>query len=190
MSHFFAYISKLKYINRWGIMRNTAYENDMEHSMMVTMVAHSLCEISQRVYDRPVDTSKAVLMAMYHETSEVLTGDLPTPIKYYNQDIFKSFKDIESIATKTVFDMLPEKLMDGYSFMLDATDCYEKKIVKAADKICAYLKCIEELKLGNMEFSKAKDRIKEQIDSLNMDVANYWMKEFAPSFALTIDELN
>lgn len=171
-------------------MRNTAYENDMEHSMMVTMVTHSLCEIAQRVFKKDVDTGKAVLMAMYHETGEVITGDLPTPIKYYNKEIFKSFKDIECIATKTIYDMLPEELKSGYSFMLDNSDCIERRAVKAADKICAYLKCVEEMKLGNMEFSKAKDRIKEQIDALKMPEADYWMKVFSKSFELTIDELN
>lgn len=190
MSHFFAYISKLKYINRWGIMRNTAYENDMEHSMMVTMVTHSICQIAKYVFDKEVDTSKAVYMAMYHETGEVITGDLPTPIKYYNQEIFKSFKDIEHMATKTIFNMLPDELKEGYNFMLDNDDCFERRAVKAADKICAYLKCVDEMKLGNMEFSKAKERIKEQIELLGMPEADYWMKTFSKSFELTIDELN
>ena len=190
MSHFFAYISKLKYINRWGIMRNTAYENDMEHSMMVTMVAHSLCEIAKTLYNKQVDTDKAVLMAMYHETSEVITGDLPTPIKYYNDYIKTSFKDIENKATKTIYDMLPDELKENYEFMLDNSKCIERDEVKAADKICAYLKCVEEMKLGNMEFSKAKERIKKQIDELNMPEVDYWMQNFAKSFELTIDELN
>lgn len=190
MSHFFAYISKLKYINRWGIMRNTSYENDMEHSMMVTMVTHSLCEIANNVFGKNVDTYKAVLMAMYHETSEVITGDLPTPIKYYNKDIFSSFKSIESMATKTIYDMLPEELKEGYSFMLDNSDCFERKAVKAADKICAYLKCLEELKLGNSEFSKAKETIEEQINNYDMEEVKYWMDNFSNSFNLTIDELN
>lgn len=190
MSHFFAYVSKLKYINRWGIMRNTAYENDMEHSMMVTMITHCLCEISANIYNNPVDISRAVFMAMYHETSEVMTGDLPTPIKYHNQKILSSFKDVEHIATKTIFDMLPKELKSSYTFMLDDEDSYEHRLVKAADKICAYLKCVEELKLGNMEFSKAKERILGQISSIDLKEVKYWMEKFAPSFELTIDELN
>lgn len=190
MSHFYAYLSKLKYVNRWGIMRNTAYENDMEHSMQVTMVAHSLCEIKNCLFGGHVDREKVLLYAMYHEASEVITGDLPTPIKYYNQDILDSFKEMEHLATKKIFAMLPKELQPSYLFMCEDEDNEERRIVKAADKICAYLKCIEEWKMGNSEFSKAKESILKAIRNLHREEVDYWMDHFAESFALTIDKLN
>ncbi len=190
MSHFFAFLSKLKYINRWGVMRNSYYENDLEHTMMVTFVTHGLCEVAKNIYNQSVNTELALKIAMYHEASELITGDLPTPIKYANKEIFTSFKEIEKKATDTVFNMLPGELMDSFEFMKDETDSFEKSLVKSADKICAYIKCIDEIKVGNMEFVLAKKKIEESINKIEIPAVKYWMDNFIESFSLTIDELN
>jgi len=190
MSHFFAYLSRMKYINRWGIMRNTTSENIMEHSLQVAMIAHSLCAVRKNVFKLDSDVEKVLLYSVYHETSEVITGDLATPVKYFNPEIASSYKNIEKIANSKIFSMLPAEMKTDYEFLENGFDDESYRIVKAADKICAFIKCVEELKTGNDEFAKAKVAIESQINNLGMPEVDYWMKNFSHSFELTLDELN
>lgn len=192
MSHFFAYLSKMKFIKRWGLMRNVREENIQEHSLQVAMIAHSLALIKNKLYGGELDLYRVLLLAVYHEASEVITGDLATPIKYFNPEIKKAYKDIEQIANQRLFSMLPDELKDEFSsvFFSIPEDNDYRLIVKEADKICAYLKCIEELKAGNQEFSKAERAIAKDISQMEGPEVKYFMDKFVPSFHLTLDELN
>jgi len=191
MSHFFAYLSRMKFIQRWGLKRNTNIENIQEHSLQVAMVAHSLAVIKNRMFDGDVSPERVALLAIYHDASEVLTGDLPTPIKYFNPEIKDAYKQIESVASHKLFGMIPEPLKADYAPLLleENADGDHLKLVKAADKICAYLKCVVEVAAGNQEFLKAEVELKEKVDELDSPEVEYFMKTFVPSFHLTLDEL-
>lgn len=191
MSHFFAYISKMKYITRWNIMRNTEKENIAEHSCQCAQIAHALCIINNKVFSGSVCASDVAVLALFHEISEVITGDLATPVKYYNPEIKTAYKQIESIAEDKLIDMLPEELKSEYANIIkeDKTGL-EYQFVKAADKLCAYIKCLEELKAGNNEFSQAKNKIYSQLDKNPLPEVKYFMDNFINSFDLTLDELN
>ncbi len=188
--NFFAYISRMKYIYRWNLMRNADRENIQEHSMQVVWIAHALGLIGNKLCDKNYDIEKVIATAAYHEAGEVITGDLPTPIKYYNPDIKNAYKKIEDMANQKLLAMLPNELKPEYEKYLLPEKSEEYLIVKAADRICAYLKCIEEMKVGNKEFEKAKASIYKSIIELNMPEANYFMDNFTESFELTLDELN
>lgn len=190
MFHFFAYLARMKFIKRWGLMRNTIDENISEHSHQVAIIAHALALIKNKYYNGAVSPENVALKAIYHEASEVITGDLPTPIKYYNPLIKRAYKDIELVASHRIMDMLPEDLKSDYKPLLFPEDNDEWHIVKAADKICAYLKCIEELKMGNREFEKAERTIWQQLKDMNSAEVNYFIDNFLDSFSLTLDELN
>ncbi len=192
MSHFFSYMARMKHIKRWGLMRNTREENIQEHSLQTAMIAHALAVIKNKLYGGAVDEKKVMATAVYHEAGEVITGDLATPIKYFSPEIKTAYKEIENIAEKKLVAMLPIKLRAEYEqLILNREDDAEVfAIVKAADKICAYLKCVEELSAGNTEFAKAKNAITKAIDAMDMPEVKYFMKTFVPSFSLTIDELN
>ncbi len=191
MSHnFYAYMDRMKYIKRWQLMRSTREENIMEHSQGVTVLAHSLAVIHNEVFGGNVDVLKTVMYAVYHETSEVMTGDLPTPIKYYNHSIHGAYKDLERTACEKMVGMLPEKMQGAIAqFVLADEESMEYKLVKAADRLSAYIKCLEELRSGNSEFSKAKKSIEEDLKSKKMPEVDYFFKHFIPSFSLTLDEL-
>jgi 5'-deoxynucleotidase len=156
------------------------------------MVAHSLALIRNTYYNGNLNPERVMALAAYHEVSEVITGDLATPIKYFNPDIKKAYGDIEEVAKKRLFSMLPEKLKAEYDSYLFPKDQDQEawKIVKVADKICAYLKCIEEIKVGNGEFKSAEKAIKKEIEKFDLPEVAYFMKEFVPSFSLTLDELD
>ena len=187
---FYAYMDRMKYIKRWQLMRSEREENIMEHSQSVTMLAHALAVIKNELYGGKVDVAKTVLYALYHETGEVMTGDLPTPIKYYNPEIHGAYKDLERTACEKMVNMLPEPLKDAVSpFVLADETSEEYAIVKAADRLSAYIKCLEELRSGNGEFSKAKKSIEEDLHSRNLPEVEYFFKHFIPSFSLTLDEL-
>ena len=173
-------------------MRNTKQENIQEHSLQVAMVAHILALINKKRFGGKVDIEKVVLLAVYHEASEVITGDLAAPIKYFNPKIKKAYKDIEKVACIRLLGMLPKEFQEDYRDLLieDEHDKQAYIFVKAADKICAYLKCLEELKAGNQEFEKAGRALKTQIEEMGMPETDYFMENFAPSFSLTLDELN
>jgi 5'-deoxynucleotidase len=192
MSHFFAYLARMKFINRWGLMRNTHAENIQEHSLQVAMIAHGLAIIQNRLFGGEVDAQRVAVLAVYHDAGEVITGDLATPIKYFNPKIKEAYDEIEVVASQKLLDMLPEELRPDYEafFFVQVDDDAAWKLVKAADKICAYLKCLEELKAGNEEFAKAKNAVRREIEQLKMPEVDYFMKKFIASFSLTLDELN
>lgn len=189
-NNFFAYISRMKLIRRWGLMRNTQPENDMEHSMQVVMLAHGMGAIANRRFGARVDLGRIALLAAYHDVSEVITGDLATPIKYFNPDIKRSFHAIEDIACDKLASMLPDDLRGDYLPLLRPdTDSREWRIVKAADKLSAYIKCIEERKAGNNEFLNAEKQTLAAIHAYNLPEAEYFIEHFIPAFEKTLDEL-
>ncbi len=190
MSHFFAYIGRMKYIKRWGLMRSSREENVQEHSLQVAMFAHCLALIENKRYGGKMDPEHVMAIAAYHETGEVITGDLVTPIKYYNPAITKAYKDVEKVAEETMIAMLPEEFKKEYRALIQPKDEYEAKIVKAADTLAAYAKCIEELKTGNVEFAKAKETVLQKLHEMNMPCVEDFLREFMPSFEVTLDELN
>ena len=189
--HFFAFISRMKYIARWGLMRNTISENIQEHSLQVAMIAHALAVIKNRFFDGNINADRIAVLAMYHDCNEIITGDLPTPIKYFNPEISKAYKDVENISKNKLLSMLPEELKEDYSLILfhEDNDPDSWKIVKAADRISAYIKCIEEVKAGNSEFRKASEAILKSIMEIELQEVRYFMDKFVPSFLLTLDEL-
>lgn len=187
---FYAYMDRMKYIKRWQLMRSVREENIMEHSQSVALIAHALVTIHNKVFQGSADVLKTVLYAMYHETSEVMTGDLPTPIKYYNRSIQGAYKELEKSACEKMSEMLPEPMQQEISpYILADETSVEYKLVKAADRLSAYIKCLEELRSGNSEFSKAKKSIEEDLKSRNMPEVEYFFEHFIPSFELTLDEL-
>lgn len=191
MYKFFAFLSRMKNIKRWSLMHSVREENIMEHSHQVAVIAHALALINNKIYGGNVDVNKVVLTAQYHEVSEVITGDLPTPIKYFNPEIKNAYKDLEKIAGDKLLSMLPEILKKDYEgYVLPDTDSEEYKLVKLADRLSAYLKCVEELKLGNKEFAKAKKSIEQDLKNAKSKEVDYYLKEFAPAYQLTLDELD
>lgn len=188
---FFAYLSRMKYIKRWALMRSTNEENIMEHSLQVTEIAHAIALIKNEMFGGNVDLYKVMCLAVYHETSEVITGDLPTPIKYFNAQINSAYKDLEDLAAEKLIEKLPEELKPLYrEFILADKNTEEYKIMKAADRISAYIKCVEEVKSGNKEFVKAKESIGKDIKSINDEAVKYFIKNILPSFEKTLDELD
>jgi 5'-deoxynucleotidase len=191
LSHFFAYLARMKFIQRWGLMRNVRPENIQEHSLQVAMIAHGLTVIRNRRFGGDLDPRQVTLMALYHDVGEVITGDLATPIKYFNPEIKTAYDGIEVTARKKLLQMLPADLRPDYeSLLFTDEDTDEWHVVKAADRICAYVKCLEELKAGNREFARAEKTIKKAIDAIELPEVQYFMKHFVPSFVLTLDELN
>ena len=190
MSNFLAYISRMKYIKRWGLMRSSREENVQEHSLQVAMFAHCLALIENKRYGGKLDPQHVMAIAMYHETGEVITGDLVTPVKYYNPQITQAYKDVEKVAEETMIAMLPEEFQADYRELIQPKDEYEAKIVKAADTLAAYAKCIEELKTGNIEFAKAKETVLARLHEMEMPCVEDFLREFMPGFEVTLDELN
>ena len=192
MFNFFAYISRMKLINRWGLMRNTHLENVQEHSLQVAIVAHALALIKNKYFAGKIDAERVATIAIFHEAPEVITGDLATPIKYFNPEIREAYGRIETVAGEKLLSMLPEELMEEYRpfFVRNKEDEENWQIVKAADKICAYLKCVEELKAGNQEFEKAGNKIKGELESFQAPEVKFFLENFVPGFSLTLDELN
>jgi 5'-deoxynucleotidase len=191
--HFYAYMSRLKNIKRWNLMRNTREENVQEHSHSVVVIAHALCLIRNRILGGSVNEKEVLAFAAYHDANEVITGDLPTPIKYFNAEIKNSYKRIEEFANQTLAGMLPEKISREIAPYIYGDVAPEvKRIVKAADKLCAYIKCIEEKKSGNVEFERARKTIEKNIEKLasEMEEVKYFTEHFMPSFDMTLDELN
>lgn len=190
-SHFYAYMARMKLIRRWSLRRNTREENDQEHSLQVAMISHALAVIRNKRYGGTIDIEKVILLAVYHEAPEVITGDVATPIKYFNPKIKDSFKAIERMASEKLLEYLPDDIRSEYeSLLLPDESTEEWKLVKAADKISAYLKCLEEEGYGNQEFMAAKQNIEASIRALNMPEVNDFMDQFAPSFKLPLDALN
>lgn len=192
MSHFFAHLSRLTLIHRWPLMRNVRIENVSEHSLQVAFIAHALAVIKNRKFDGKLNAERVALLAMYHDASEIITGDLPTTIKYYNQQIAHEYKKIENIAQQTLIEMLPKELQDDFRYLLD--ECYcskdEKQLVKQADDLSAYLKCLEELSAGNKEFTQAKARLEKKLLKEPSSELTYFMQNFVPSFSMSLQEMS
>jgi len=187
---FFAFAFRMKYINRWGLMKNSRYENLTEHSAQTAMIAHCLAVIGNKIYGKSYDPDRIALFALYHDVSELVTGDLPTPVKYYNDDILKSYREIEERAKEQILKKLPDELYDEY-FDIINENCSddEHKIIKAADKLCALIKCIEEVKNGNSEFTKAHESSFHSVENTDLDEVKYFIDNMLPAFYLTLDEL-
>lgn len=186
---FFALISRMRYIGRWGLMRNSLPENIQEHSHMVAVLAHSLAIIGRDIYGKDCNPDKCATAALYHDASEIITGDLPTPIKYNNDAIRNSYKEIENRACNTLLSFLPQQLRESYKPLLLDTDSQVHSYVKAADKLSAYIKCVEERKAGNNEFLSAEAQILSQLKGNPLPELQYFMENFIPAFELTLDEL-
>ena len=188
-SHFFAYISRMRFIQRWSLMRNTAPENVQEHSHQTAVLAHALAVIRNRCFGGQTDPGAVAAAALYHDAGEILTGDLPTPIKYHDAAIRRAYQDVEAMAERTLLDMLPPELREAYEPLLTMPDPETARLVKAADKLSAYLKCVEELKAGNLEFREAAAQTRAALEGYGLPEVDYFLETFLDSFSLTLDQL-
>jgi len=188
--NFFAYISRMRYIGRWSLMRNSLPENIQEHSHMVAVLAHALGVIRRDVFRVPCNPDEAATVALFHDSSEILTGDLPTPIKYHSNEIRDAYKEVEALACHMLLDTLPEELRGAYEPLLAGeTEARVHDLVKAADKLSAYIKCIEERKAGNNEFLSAEAQTRKLLEESHMPEVDYFLEHFIPAFELNLDEL-
>ena len=188
-SHFFAYISRMRFIQRWALMRNTAPENVQEHSHQVAVLAHALAVIHNEKFGGCVDPGAVTAAALYHDASEILTGDMPTPIKYFNPEIREAYRKVEEVADEKLLDMLPPELRPVYEDILRPADPEVEELVKAADKLSAHIKCLEELKAGNEEFRQAARQTAQALEGYDMPELQYFREHFLGSFQLTLDEM-
>lgn len=191
MNHFFAVLSRMKHINRWGLMRNTRQENICEHSLDVAVIAHALAILRNTRYGGNVNPERAAVLAIFHDTTEIITGDLPTPVKYYSADIRSAYREVEAVAQKRLLSMLPADLRPSYQPLIDHSDPGDAELlplVKAADKLSALIKCVEERAMGNNEFRKAEEAQRSSITAMNLPEAQCFLEEFLPSYSLTLDE--
>ena len=192
MSHFFAYLSRMKFIHRWGLMRSTYPENIQELSLRVALIVYALAVARNRLFGGGAEPERAVLMALFHDVGEVLTGDLPTPVKQFNPEIKAAYGSIEAAARDRLFGMIPDPLKPDYEalFRLRDSDRVNAELVKAADKLCAYIKCLEERTAGNPEFAQAEKTLRAAVDRIDLPEVRYFIETFVLSFRLTLDELN
>lgn len=188
---FFAFLARMKHIYRWSLMRNVNHENIQEHSFQVAIIAHALALIKNRYYGGAVNPERVAILAMYHDCNETITGDLPTPIKYYNPEINRAYRDLEMVSREKILSMLPDDLAALYRpILFYDEDSEEGRIVKTADRLCAYIKCIEEIKAGNGEFEKARVAVHKRLMEMDSPELKYFMDHFIENFSLTLDELN
>lgn len=189
-SNFFAMLSRMKYINRWGLMRNTIKENIAEHSLDVSVIAHALAVINNVYFKGDINPERVAVLGMFHDTTEIITGDLPTPIKYFAPEIKVAYKSVEASAGKELVNSLPIEMREYYQNLYDISDEEQAlwKIVKAADKISALIKCVEEKRMGNQDFLEAEKATLKAIKEMNMQEANYFLEHFLPAYSLTLDE--
>ncbi len=190
-SSFFAMLSRMKYINRWALMRNSYPENISEHSLEVGMIAHVLALISNKKFDNNLNAERAAIIGMYHDCTEIITGDMPTPIKYYNKDTVEAYKYVEEQAARDLLQMLPDYLQEEYETILfpQEGEEYLWKLVKAADRLSAYVKCIEEEKAGNREFSSAKSAVYAKLTEMDIPEVRVFIRDFVEAYKKTLDEL-
>ncbi|MBQ1327620.1 MAG: 5'-deoxynucleotidase [Eubacterium sp.] len=194
--NFFATISRMKYINRWALMRNSREENLSEHSLDVAMIAHCLCVIGNKRFGKNLDASKAALIGLYHDSSEIITGDMPTPVKYYSEEIKDAYKQVEKVAEYKLLGKLPDDIRPEFEEIFignnSKEEAYMRRLVKGADKISALIKCIEEEKSGNQEFKTAKESTEKSIKKMEIELPELkvFMEEFLPAFGKTLDELS
>ena len=191
MSHFFAWLSRMKLIQRWSLMQNVRQENVQEHSLQVAVIAHALALIGNRYFDRNVDADRVALLSIFHDAAEVFTGDMPTPAKYFSPEIREAYREMEDEAGKKLLSLLPPDLQQDYMTLLvpDDKDSELRSLVKAADAIAAYLKCLEEASAGNREFNRARVSIEQKLEGFGLPEVDYFLQHFAPGFSLTLDEL-
>lgn len=188
---FFAFMSRLKYISRWGLMRNSIPENDAEHTLQTVMIAHALAVIGRDIFHRDLDPERAALLALYHDASEVFTGDMPTPVKYFTRDLRDQYQKIEDRAREKLLHTLPEELQPSYQpFVVAMEKDPLWPLAKAADTMSAHLKCMEEIRDGNSEFKEAFKSTEEKLRALHLEEVDWFMDHFAESFRETLDELN
>ncbi len=190
MYNFFAYISRMKYIDRWSLMRNSVTENIQEHSHMVAVLAHALAVIRRDVFGEDCDPNACAAEALFHDATEIFTGDLPTPIKYYNPAIRDAYRQVESVAADKLLSMLPREMRGAYAPLVRGTEGEVHRLVKAADKLAAYIKCLEELEAGNGEFANAAQETLAALKKMELREVSYFLEHFAEGFGLTLDELN
>lgn len=188
---FFAMMARLKWIDRWALMRNSSDENLASHSLDVAMLAHALCVIGNERLGKRLNADRAAVIGMYHDVSEILTGDMPTPVKYFNRQIRSAYKDVERDANMRLLALLPQDLRAQYTHVLEPGEEYseEKQLVKGADKLSAYIKCIEERKAGNREFEQAENSTLEALHEMKLEEVEIFLKEFLPSYEKTLDEI-
>ncbi len=189
--HFFAYLSRMKLIRRWSLMRNLIPENDMEHSMQAAMIAHAIAVIANTRYNRAYNAEHVMALALFHDISEVITGDLPTPVKHNNPQIKAEYHKIERIAVQRLKNMLPQDLQPAYEPLIaPAQDTPEWRLVKAADRICGYVKCLEETKAGNNEFLEARESILASLHAIDLPEVQDFIRDFVPGFGMSLDQIS
>lgn len=192
MYHFFAMLSRMKNVNRWGLMHNTRQENLCEHSFETAVIAHALAVVRNRRFGGRVDAQRAAVLALFHDATEIVTGDMPTPVKYYNPEIRSAYRGVEDVARRRLLALLPEDLRDVYRPLLGKPEGEADRelapLVKAADKISGLIKCVEEKRMGNREFANAEDALRRSVQEMHLPEADYFLKEFLPSYSLTLDE--
>ena len=190
MNNFFAYVSRMRYINRWSLMRNSESENIQEHSHMVAVIAHALGVIRRDIFHKDCDPDAAAVVALYHDCSEILTGDLPPPIKYHSRELNEAYEEMEELACEKILSTLPEELQGSFRpvFNGEISDKY-RDLVKAADKLSAYIKCIEERRAGNDEFISAEKQTRAILDESPLPEVKYFLEHFIPAFELNLDQL-
>ncbi|HHV30922.1 MAG: 5'-deoxynucleotidase [Ruminococcaceae bacterium] len=191
MEHFFAMLSRMKWINRWGLMRNTKSENLCEHSFETAVIAHALAVLRNRRFGGRVNPERAALLALYHDATEIITGDLPTPVKYHNSKIRSAYREVESEAQGRLLGMLPPDLKPDYEALFCAREPGDEELlplVKAADKLSAIAKCVEEREMGNNEFTRAEATLRSTVAAMHLPEADCFLEEFMPSYSLTLDE--
>lgn len=188
--NFFALMSRMRYIGRWGLMRSTQPENVSEHSHMVAVLAHALAVIQNEKFGGHIDPGEAAVAALYHDAPEILTGDLPTPVKYYNPEIRTAYKAVEAVTADRLLALLPQEFQELYRpYVSETCDPEVNRVVKAADKLSAYIKCKEELSAGNSEFQEAEEQIRKTLEDNDLPALRYFMEHFLPAFGLTLDRL-
>ena len=189
-SSFYAMLSRMKYIQRWALMRNTYPENICEHTAEVAMLSHALALITNRRFGGDVSAERCVMLALYHDVPEILTGDMPTPVKYHDDTLKNAYKQVERGAAQRLLSRLPDDLRADYAAWLlpEKTGDLESRLVKAADKLSALIKCVEELKMGNAEFSRARDTLEQSLRAMDLPAVDCFLEEFLPAYTLTLDE--
>lgn len=189
-NHFYAMLSRMKYINRWGLMRNTRNENICEHSLEVAFIAHALGIINNEEFGGSINAERLAILGMYHDVTEIITGDMPTPVKYYNPLIRNAYKEVETVAKNELLEGLPDKMRTVYDNVLMETEEEAElwRYVKAADKISALIKCIEEKRTGNMDFTEAEQSTRKAVKDMHIPEADYFLENFLPAYEKTLDE--
>ena len=192
--HFFGMMARLKLINRWSLMRNTREENLAEHSLEVAMIAHALAVIGNTYLGKSLNEEKIALLGMYHDAAEIITGDLPTPVKYHDDHIRDNYKDLEKEAQSTLLNLLPREMWDSYRDIIyqeaAPEDAYLLRLLKAADKISAYIKCVEEEQTGNRDFASAKDSTYRALMEMDIEEVGLFMELFMESYGLDLDTMS